>query len=149
MRCYTNVWDVILMCGMQAGLTPLHVAASEGHLEVVRNLLLYGAEPNLSSKPSQPWPGKGYTRIASKLPQGRQTAADLAAGKGHKDIVQLLNWAKPVSKFVHLLNCVHKLIRSTERMSCKTDVCIMCAVCSHHCRSALISCGLLTSRVRE
>jgi ankyrin repeat protein len=66
----------ILMYGMmQAGLTPLHFAARSGHIDVVRCLLLSGAEPATVNK-------------------DELTAEMMAMANGHIDIADLLNKAK-------------------------------------------------------
>ncbi len=40
----------MVLFSLQGGMTPLHLGAKGGHLEVVRCLLLSGAEPELPNK---------------------------------------------------------------------------------------------------
>ena len=54
------------------GKTPLHLACQEGHLEVVRILMSYGADSNL-------------------LDNDGKTAWDLAAEHGHAPILEYLD----------------------------------------------------------
>jgi ankyrin repeat protein len=57
-------------CWHETGETALHLAAGEGHLEIVKLLLEHGADVNAKT--------------------AYETALHLAAGEGHLEIVKLL-----------------------------------------------------------
>jgi len=40
---------MLLLCGYQSGLTPLHVASFMGHLDIVNFLLQHGCDPNATT----------------------------------------------------------------------------------------------------
>ena len=42
----------MLDCGVQMQITPLHVAAREGHAQVVQLLLSFGSDPNAEDEVS-------------------------------------------------------------------------------------------------
>ena len=47
---YTLIGIAIMICLMQNGATPLHIASQEGHLEVVNLLVSHGANLDKSDK---------------------------------------------------------------------------------------------------
>lgn len=63
-----------------AGVTPLHWAAGQGHVEVVKLLLEYGADPKVKDKDGD-------------------TPLDLARKEGHREVVFLIEeWLRRVEK---------------------------------------------------
>ncbi|KAK7895326.1 hypothetical protein WMY93_020651 [Mugilogobius chulae] len=87
-----------------SGLTPLHVAAFMGHLNIVKNLLQRGASPNASNvkveTPLHMASRAGHCEVAQFLLQNAaqvdakakddQTPLHCAARMGHKELVKLL-----------------------------------------------------------
>uniref|UniRef100_A0A8C7M8I1 Ankyrin 1 n=1 Tax=Oncorhynchus kisutch TaxID=8019 RepID=A0A8C7M8I1_ONCKI len=101
--CHYKISGGINVCVM-SGLTPLHVAAFMGHLNIVKNLLHRGASPNASNvkveTPLHMASRAGHCEVALFLLQNTaqvdakakddQTPLHCAARMGHKELVKLL-----------------------------------------------------------
>lgn len=97
--------DGVHHCAMGSGYSPLIYAARAGHLDIVRYLLLQGADPNrktsgLGSTALHRAAAQGHLGVVQELLKSNacpsiqdcdgETAMDKAAKMGHDDVVKLL-----------------------------------------------------------
>lgn len=94
--------------GLSGGYTPLHYACREGHIDTVKLLLQYGADPNATTSAGRATPlmraaYMGHLEVCRLLIGNRPVAADVqmrdadgesaidkARKQGHDNVVELL-----------------------------------------------------------
>jgi ankyrin repeat protein len=72
----------------RSGVTPLHTAAQTGSLELAKELLAKGANPDARTAKNPA--GRGRASDEFRLPPGEQTALMMAAKANHEDIMRAL-----------------------------------------------------------